>query len=794
MSADENNEREHQDISPEPLEHQELRKSPNEYDRRESGFRTIYEEMEGRDKIEFAQNQISNINEIVAEFQSNQEKYGELFDPKLTFEIETKPDKWKEKRFREDLEEVEIEIVSAAGSDKGKWVGYSKKNDFSKLKQSLKDYRKQQNPIFLDFIKDIKKREDKLRPTLLNNPLSDDEIASLDVELDIIRSESNVNESVSLFKKFIETENAKVTDELITENLCIIRIQANKKTLEKILDRGQVKSISRIHKPSIREPKEIEKEEMPELDIIPPDSDAPSVLVLDSGIVEHPLMKNALKIVDAVSTIKSKKIRKDQPYDDVGHGTRMASIVLYGNIEKEKEKKSFKPEIWINSSKLMYENHGDAEFDKDELIEHQLRSAVEQVLEQDHNCKIINISFGDSSQTAFDAMEQLPIAMIVDELSLQYQEIIFVISSGNYESPYLDYPKHIFEEKSDSKIIDPATSAHAITIGSLRNYSDHPGNAALYPSSITRSGLGFKEMIKPELVEFGGDKYHDIICFENQFLKNGPYTADIGSSTSAALISHYLARLIKKFPDYSRNLIKALLIASAVIPQEKPSPIRSIRFDSDTSVWKENLQVYGYGKPNIEHALYSEDNRVILKNESNIGLGKVHYYTLSLPEEFFATQGIREISVTLTFDPPVGRDHSSYLGLNMDFRLFKNTSLEDVQGAYSLPLSADDEENTPVDLTNMEVELFPKIRFRSNSTHQKASRTYTRPPNIDPSTPLVLAVKCNNRWLDDLDHSQKYGIVVTVKHSAGIDLYNRVRNVNRIRQLARARIGSDSNE
>jgi len=788
-------EREHQDLQPLELEHQDLYKEPHSFDKKSRDFIPAYDAAMDRNKLEFAQKKVRQLKKITEEYNNKKVQHGQFFDSKLIFKIETRQNRAGERKFTEDLKDVEIEIVSSAASDKGVWIGYTKDEEFSKLKQELRDYNNQHNPVFLDIIKEIKpvEKKDKIMPNLKNNPMKDDEVAELDVQLEIIDSEKNeIDDSIRKFEEFVKNEDGATTDQFIMKNLCMIRTKGDKKLLEKIIQRGQVKSVGRSPKLKI---KKTVKGEAPikDIKIGSPPKNATSILVVDSGVVEHPLLKNSLGEVYSLATIKNPKIRESQPFDDVGHGTIISGISLYGNVESCRRQNMFQPEVKIHSAKVMYKNaNNEAEFDPDELLEHQLERAVTRIVGKDPYCKVINLSLGDDSSTAYNMFDQLPLATLVDELSMNYKNLIFVISAGNITSQMKKpYPEYLLEENENTKLIDPATAAHAITVGAVRDYSDSDPNihSRIYPSSLTRVGLGYKGMIKPELVEFGGDINHNITSLEREFLGKGWFTGDFGTSTSAALISNYLGRLINKFPEVSRNLIKAFLISSTEIPNEKPDPIKPLPKGSNYEVWKENLRIYGYGKPSLEQAMFSEDNRVLLKYESQIEIGKVHYYSLYLPPEFFKNQGTKEISVTLVYDPPVKRNKMQYFGTTLDFRLFKNRSVEDLENDYSIPEGKQKSFYESPDYSN-EILLEPGIQDRSKSIHQKAIIQYTRKPDIVADVPLVLAVRCTNRWIENTEYLQSYAIVVRIKHSSYNQLYSQVKEMNRVRHLAKVRVGA----
>ena len=789
-----NDEHEHQDLP--SFEHQDLYKVPDSFFKRDTQFRPVYNTIEDRERLQFAQDQIRNLKKISNEYNKTKEEEGIHFDPKLIVKIETeKYNRAGERKFSEDLENVDIEVVSAAESSDGRWYGISHDVEFKKLKKDLKQYKDQPHPIYLDLIQDFKTilPDEKILPNLLNEPIQNNEVANLDVELSIIKSERNeITNSIKKFEDFVLSYGGTVSDTFVRHNLCLVRVKCDKNILEKILKRGQVRTVGRAPKPEIHE--SIPSEGTPqELHIgALQDENATSILIVDSGVVEHPLLVNALGVITAQPTAHSSKIRANQPFDEQGHGTNMASIALYGNIEHRRQTNTFIPEIKIHSSKIMFVNDdGDSEFDPDELLQHQLASAVDHISNIDKNCKVVNLSIGSSNDTAHKISSQLPLAELIDDLATEHKNMIFVVSTGNIRGEtQTPYPNYFLEDTDIVKIIDPGTSAHALTIGAVRCYpeTDPANRNVIHPSSMSRIGFGYKDMIKPDLVEFGGDRFHNIICCNREFQHNW-FTADYGTSTSTALTSHHLAILSNKFPDATRNLIKSLLLASSKIPENNLYPIRPLQKGSIVDVWKENLRIYGNGKPYIQKALFSQNNRVLLKQEADIELGKVHYYSIYLPEDFVSLRGNREISVTMVYDPPTDSTKSSYLGVTMDFRLFMNQSIEEVEKQYSVDSPTNPERFVPPELTG-EIKLLPPISVRQKNIHQKATIHYSRSPRILTSQPLVLAVRSTNHWIEEPDFQQPYAVVVSIEHEQYADLYNQIREINRIRHQPRIRLGT----
>ena len=143
------------------------------------------------------------------------------------------------------------------------------------------------------------------------------------------------------------------------------------------------------------------------------------------------------------------------------------------------------------------------------------------------------------------------------------------------------------------KIIDPATSALALTVGSLslcqrsahRWFAKTLAGFEEFPSPFTRTGPGVNGMLKPNLVELSGDLSIErgsgivtdpsvgVITTEKDFLTEGLFRVEDGTSFSAAKVSHLAAKLCKERPTATSTLIKALLTASAKIPEIRPPPL-----------------------------------------------------------------------------------------------------------------------------------------------------------------------------------------------------------------------------
>lgn len=803
----------------ERFDHLELPFLPETHEReRRKGFSQLKTRL---DKEHFFSVQIQEFNNIKKKYDKDKKRYRQYLDPNLIFKIEINQSV-DEDDFRQKLKSMNIDVLSPSPDKKGFWVVFAEDEDLVSFKEKLRLYVEEHRYSFFHAIGGIAgiPIKEKIGERLKKEGIKPDETAYLDVE--IWRMEdARLKQFVEGLRKLIESKRGKITDRLTTRNFCLLRINVDNNALKEILPLREIAYIDRPPRPYIeyrllsipREKLKIEG---------PPPKNATGVLIVDSGILsKHPLLEKAVGDEIAIATRYSDKIKADKPQDDVGHGTKVAGVALYGDIKKCIDDKRFKPEIWILSAKIMYgvknpvTGEIEPKYDEEELLEHQLEKAVKYFVENYPSCKVINLSLGNSAKRMFTGKRQFNLASLVDELAAELK-VIFVISSGNFDefsAGYSDtYPDYLLKETDKIKIIDPATAALGLTVGSVtQEYG--PSNTSPrdllfspartnYPSPFTRVGTGYKGMIKPDIVEEGGniirgsigtnDIGGKLIMLNPNWITDGKlFTVDFGTSFSAPKIAHYLANLCNKYPFYSPNLIKALLISSTSIPAQRPGRLSQINLSSSDQDFIDLLKVYGYGKPDLEKALFSDLSRVLLLKDNRIKLESVHLYFFYLPLEFIAANGFKRLSITLTYDPPVNKNRIDYLGCSMEFHLFKNSEVEDVKKYYEKIKKRlkNEEETVPKALKNKEIKLHPGVNLRKRGVHQKGIVEFRGVPKIDINKPLVLAIICQNRWIKEENHEQEYAVVVGVQHTAQVDLYNkiRLRNQEKVRVMLKGK-------
>ncbi|MEN2383733.1 MAG: S8 family peptidase [Gloeotrichia echinulata CP02] len=675
-------------------------------------------------------------------------------------------------------------------------------------------------------------------------PLQPGELAALDLELWHTGDRKEMQKYLDDITEVLEslssdTAPMRMSDSYVGDYLCIARIKVTHEVLELLLEVEIVKEIDRPPQPAFERTADynLPISSLPE--VIPPPEENCGILVIDSGVQSgHPLIAPVLGEAD-VFPDPGHQLIKGGAEDVNGHGTSVAGIAIYGDVENCIKKLSFDPTVWLFSARVTNEK---CQYDEDLLVETQLDQAIHAFVDQYPNCKVINISLGNAEQIYMDGMKQFRLAAKIDEIAYQYQHknIIFVISAGNsyheeleYEKLRTEYPNYLLNK--NARIIDPATSAIALTVGSLsygRGSITEPADVRRqaiaklrgYPSPFTRNGFGVDGMIKPDVVDFGGDLALDlsyreglglpkvsqlgdnvagvsVVTFSNS--KDSLFHICSGTSFAAPRVANIAAQLFTKYPNASSNFIRALIVNSAVLPKEIPDEFSK---GTESQKIKKQLQIYGYGQTDLERAMYSAENYVVLSEDNIIiPVGKFHIYEIpQLPKEFFDVKGTRILSVTLAFDPPTRPTRGdSYLGVTMGFNIFKGIPRESVVNAY-VDASKTDKPDKFAEISmdilkekhkgcSINVDLSPNSTLLKKGTIQRGSIKLTKQAQKYNNLPMNLVVNCNRKWANpDEIKIQRYALVVSISHSdPQVNLYNRLKlKVDEIdlRERNRARV------
>ena len=620
----------------------------------------------------------------------------------------------------------------------------------------------------------------------------------IDVELWDFGTHAANLERVNQLGTFVRTRGGEATDQFIGESLVLIRVRTGGELLRELLGLDSVAQLDLPPQPSLTVAG-ILRMGLPDfLPVSEPDANAPPIAILDSGLAAgHPLL------APAVGEATATPLALGDGADDHGHGTLVGGIALYGDVEACIDTRNFVPALRLYSARVLNEH---CKFDNSSLITTQMRDAI-RYFNETYGCRVFNLSLGDPD-LPYRGGKVSPWASILDTLSRDLN-VLIVVSAGNFmfqprpgepiDAHVTRYPQYLLDD--EAKIIEPATGAIVLTIGSLSHSVGLPpavgADVALRlisregePSPFTRSGPGLGRSVKPELCDFGGNYAYDgrlartrdlnemsVVSMNREYV-NRLFAVDVGTSYAAPRVAHMAARLYQIFPEASANLIRALLVSSASVPTASEDLLNPL----ETSAV---LKVCGYGRPSLDLARYSYENRAVLYNDAQIAYDNFHVYQIPIPNSFSEERGRRRIEVTLAYDPPVRHSRFDYLGAAMSFRLIRGRNLEEVVEACRSQAGNED----PADAltsTRWECKMKPRPGTREGGTLQKAVFLMRQVPKAEWGNTYHLVIRCEQKWAR-LEHApQRYAVVVVLGQETDGNIYEQISQ--RIRAAARARV------
>jgi len=389
----------------------------------------------------------------------------------------------------------------------------------------------------------------------------------------------------------------------------------------------------------------------------PPSSNAPAVCIIDSGIQEeHYLLE------PAIDKTSSRCFLPGRPATDVadqvrpaGHGTRVSGAVLYG--EAIPRDGTVDLNFWLQNARILDE-HGNIPTTL--FPPAALRDIVDRYHRGPRKTRIFNHSVGARYPCRQRHMSAW--AAEIDNLSCE-NDILFITSAGNISEsarlPFTGIKEHLAAGRSypdylnegSCRISNPGQCLQALTVGSIA-YGAFENEewrsmapAADHPSAFSRTGPGIWGVIKPEVVEYGGDELvtkatapdvstppHGRDCYpelvRSTLYPPGPaYDKDgaVGTSFAVPKVSRIAARLQQLLPDESCLLYRALIVQSARWPEwatrVAPSDMLNV------------LRRIGYGLPDMERATSNTEYRttIISAGENHNKAGECHIYQVPIP-------------------------------------------------------------------------------------------------------------------------------------------------------------------
>lgn len=623
----------------------------------------------------------------------------------------------------------------------------------------------------------------------------------LDIELWPIEDRQDERERLwEAFETWLNKYNIKLIDSVKQPGLSLFRVLCNHKQADAILQHRDVRTVDlppkygldlSLLRPDIKDFPEIPS----------PPENAPGLVILDSGLATgHPLLAPA--VGDAQSFLPGKDAA-----DEHGHGTLVAGLGLYGDIESAIQTGELTPRLRIFSGRILDENNENTTG----FVEKQIDEAV-RYFHESYGCRIFNLSFGDLRKPYLGGHIK-GLSYVLDTLSRELG-VLFIVSAGNVLGSQKDglewkngYPVYMTEDTW--AIVEPAPALNVITVGSLarhdqttnsQRYSGDPAEVPIarhnQPSPFSRHGHSIGGAIKPDLMSYGGNWAVNTRAGANVLVSNsglgelstsrefagGRLLADeSGTSMAAPHVAHFATSILSVYPEANRDIVRALLVSHAAIPESSESLFED----------KEMLRrICGYGQVDPRALFRSLENEVTMLANAQISNKSHHFYEIPIPEDFLSNGNrLREISIGMSYTPHVRSTRVSYKASRINFKLVTAPDLDYVTTMFNKATEKDDYDNI-LELNNRNV----SSSIRGKGTAQAATwsfKQFNSQSKLRNNRLFVVVTRNDYPWGEP--HSatfEPYALVVCFRDRTNQEarLYSQVQAMLRAREKARARV------
>lgn len=531
-----------------------------------------------------------------------------------------------------------------------------------------------------------------------------------------------------------------------------------------------------------------------------------AICILDTGVNNgHPLIKPVLAETDCQSVQSNWG-----NHDHNGHGTLMAGLSAYGDLQSRLEdSETVRLNHFLESVKILPPTRqNDPELWGE--ITAQAISLAEIKSPDRKRISCMAITAKDMRDQGRPSSWSGAIDQITSGADNSEKRLLLV-SAGNVTdfNQIANYP----DLQTTDSIHDPAQAWNVLTIGAftklteltdtnLSDYSPVAQRNQLSPFSTTSMTWEDKWPIKPEVVFEGGNVAVDSSGFTTEcddlrlistFHKPHEKLLEAFSMTSAATAqaAHFAAQIQSRYPDYWPETIRALMVHSAKWPEALKNQFAD---NNNKNELKKVLRACGYGVPCLDLALYCASNSLTLiaeteiqpfeKDGSEYKTKDMHLYNLPWPTSELQDLGETEVEMKITLsyfvEPGPGevgwRDRYRYPSHALRFDLNSPTESQD-EFVRRINKSAQDEENGKPDRPSASKywvigQARDKGSIHSDIWHGTAS---------DLASSNLIAVSPKIGWWRERHHLHKYNnktrysLIVSIKTPGqSVDIYTPV--------------------
>jgi len=571
---------------------------------------------------------------------------------------------------------------------------------------------------------------------------------------------------------------------------------------------------------SFSEPEDIER-------VVEVDEQAfllPPVAALFDGVVvqNHELLRGRLVIDDGEG------LESTSPVSTRHHGTAMASLILHGDIAKEEGPLSRK--LYVQYLLAANQNSAVETTPNSRLLLDVIYSAVVRLKqapkELGGDVFVINLSLGDVNRPFSGQMSAW--GRLIDYLAWKYN-LLFIISAGNIaeglsladvtkpvqltkltdEERHLLFVSAVQSKMAHRTIFSPAEAINALTVGASHSdgcmaapspYLIEPFSSEKFPSLISGLGLGYKQAVKPEVLNCGGRALYSYAVTADGLLltpgKAGRYfgqevagvssTSDvvrtIGTSNSAALATRAAViihdELKSQFSpqDFARlrgllpSLVKGLIVHSASWGSAGIF-LESALEPREGRLWKNRrsniTRFLGYGKIDLSRVLECTERRVTMLGLGALETDDAQLFSFPLPKSLSGRKDVRKLVVTLAWLSPIKPAEQFYKDALLDF-------------------VTEDSNGSPIGVYRVPANQPPADTSRRGTVIHEIYEGEDAVPIADDDI-LRIRVECRTQG-DTVLPSIPYALIVTfeVSDSLRADVYTEIRD--RIKLSSRSQV------
>ncbi len=543
------------------------------------------------------------------------------------------------------------------------------------------------------------------------------------------------------------------------------------------------------------------------------------ICLLDAGINgQHPFIAPSL-VENGLHSIKL-EWGVDDNQNQRGHGTEMAGIAIYGDLQEALESTSQVDVSHKIESVKILPRVGENPRDLYGAITQEAVSLAE--IDNPYAKRVICMAVTAPDSTNPDGRPSSWSAAL-DELTSSSAEDgenqrLFLVSAGNvlpsaFEE--LDYPSRNTLEP----VQNPAQAWNAISIGGytskvevhsydFRGYHALAEKGALSPYSTTSASWKGSWPIKPEVlfdagnVATNGDDYDS--CDDLSLLTTGHrhninlFSTICATSSATAQAANFCAKLYAEYPDFWPETIRALMIHSATWTDQMHRQFCSRGSNTSKAQRRYLVRHCGYGIPNLSYAIQCQNNSVNMivqeeiqpfkKTGSQVKMNEMHIHTFPWPNEVLRDLGATQVKlkVTLSYfiEPSPGevgwKDRYRYPSFGLRFEVNKTgQSLDEFQRQINKLMNEteSDDEDTPRGVNN--------DWYLGDNTHNYGSvhSDFIVANAVDLCESKYVAVYPVGGWwkerayLGKSENKARYSLVVSLSTpEVGVDLYNPIIN------------------